>query len=270
MTNDKSIKYTYEVLNARIDRCNAHINFYGDLVVSLTIETQEPMTKLEQIDPRCDIPFKTKGKNTYIASGFYALDNKDIMADVNFISINVLYLIVDKERRNICKKLSYYQEYMSEEDLYKQLNIPLTQKQPESKVEYELVKQTLDQISVIPVDVSSIIAEYYNPYPREFLIKKFEAKNQTQQYFVDTITRVVAIKYPKEANISISFHGIDMLGNLPTFTTDTSIIKTFGPCDSRLVGYDPEKKNIVYTTFKRTNEIDITSNCNATIEFICL
>lgn len=265
--NDR-VGRVYEVITAHNLRDNSlRIGVYGDLCISVTITTASPMTKLSIYDT--NIPFRTIGPNTYIIEHIYDLSDNVLHTNVEIVDVEILFLFVHSEDIYKCRRFSGHLIFLHEDLLYQELDLPPIQRQDPN--EYKRVLTMIDQVKEIPADVTSIIADYYNRYERNFTIHSMELKNQSdQQYSPTKILRIAAIKYPKDANISLSFHGLELLKNFMTWVDNDYRYKVCGPCDRRLIGYNPEKNDITYMTFKPNNEIYITSDRICKVEFICL
>lgn len=266
--NGDGVGRVYEVVSARnLHDKSLRIGEYGDLCISVTLTTASPMTKLSARD--VNIPFRTIGPNTYIVEHVYDLSDSLLDADVEIVDVEILFLFMHADNNYKRERFMWQLVFLHEDLLYQELGLPPIQKQDPN--EYKRVLTVLDQVEEIPTDVTSIIADYYNPYKQNFTIHSMELKDQTdQQYLPTKALRVAAIKYPKDANISLSFHGIELLRYFITWTDSHYRYKVFGPCDRRLIGYDPQKNDITYMNFKPENEIYFTSDKSCKVEFICL
>ncbi len=269
--NDKSIRQTYAFMSSRVIGRHAQILWYGDLCVSIHITTVAELTSLITWinGDESGLPFKKIGEFNYIIENYYDLSGFTLEANVDFVKVESLYLMIsDYDSREKCNKFKDSPTSMNEQDLYRELGLAIPQKQPPIKPTD--IEQTLDEVKELPADVSSIVASYYNPYKKSFISHFLTVERQTQ-FIPPKPLKVVAIKYPKDANVIVSFHGLRILAELIKWDDgDGYIISSFGPCDRRLLGYNPEKKDMIYATFKPENEIFCESNKPCKVEFICI
>ncbi len=159
-------------------------------------------------------------------------------------------------------------------DMFNLLELPL----PQSTLNIRNhLKQHLDQIEYLPLDVTNIIADYYSPYMYDY--KFIDVSITGRLNFDDFLSnidekelKVVAVKHKKDENITITTAGLRMLpddNSILAYDCQDHILKTFGPCDLNLTGYNnPEE--ICYFTFSRRTQIVITVDQPTTIQLVCL
>ena len=271
--------HAYDTTSRSINSDRLRIYPHGDILVSIKLFTESKMTNLYVNGVQ--IPFE------HIGPGFvYLVENRQltswlladniVVSDVTIVSYSCLWLFVMPEKHTIINDLLRLMggpmvREVTYQDICQKLNIVYPQ--TSSSVDKTLISTLLDSTEYLPIDTTTLIADYYSPYKCDYHIERIELKEGKQEYNPINPLKVVAVRHPKDVNIDILVcnctHILPTLDSILTIDANDNLIRCIGPCDTSFTGYDPEKDNVRYFTFKE-NRVEITANKPTSISLICL